>query len=239
MSITLRVLVVCGLLMGVTGCGKRAMPAVPFDPVTIRSVKTIGLLTPGVSSEANAIIAKPVGTYFGAIGMLVDAGVKDSRDEDLTRLLIGQSFDAQKTLTESLTKALEGRGYKVIQVALSRENPVGIHKNYVGASAPVDAYLDVTLTYGYIAANAVGDSPYRPFARSDIRLVQASDKSVLMKDRIYYNTLRAPRNAVTIQADAAYSFAGFSDVTGDPVKATKGVGVAVAAVADTIAGLLK
>lgn len=238
-ALCLRVMMTCILLTGLAACGSRAKAPVPYEKASVDNIKTIALLAPAVPSKANAILANSVGKHFGLIGMLVDNSMKDSRDDELTQLLVTQNFDARKLLTDALTKSLEQRGYKVVQVAIARENMNELLKSYVGVSETTDAYLDVSMAYGYVAANAVGDAPYRPFARTSTRLVRASDKSVLMEDKVYYNALGAPRNAVTIPADEAYSFSAFSNIEAEPAKAAEGINVAVTAAADTIAKLLK
>lgn len=241
MTTSLRKMAVLCALLFVAGCASK--PAVPFDKSSASSIKTIGLLTPGVPSEPSAALASSPGQSFGLIGALIDAGIKEGRDSSLKRILDGQQFVADKAFTDGLVASLKARGYEVKLIPVSREDHGSLLKTYPSAKDNnVDAYLDVVAFYGYVAAGVAASTPYRPFLYTDCKLVKAEDGSVLMSDSVFYNpVLAAGRNTdhVTLGPDPDYAFPSFDDLEADPVKAAKGESVAFAATTDAIGNLLR
>jgi hypothetical protein len=236
MTLISRVLITCALLTGLAACASK--PSIPFDSTQAQSIKTIGVLTPAGPSGPRAILATTVGQSFGLIGALIDAGMQESRESDLEAMLNGQKFVAGDVILAELTTTLEARGYKVVNIPMTRSG-LALKMDYHGLSGDVDAYLDVAYTYGYISAGIAGATPYRPFFYTDCRLVKASDQSVLMEDSIFYNPLNAPKDRVVIAPSPDYAFPGFDDVTSNPEKATEGVKLAFHDSADALGKLLK
>lgn len=148
--------------------------------------------------------ATTVGQSFGLVGALIDAGMQESRESDLRDVFRGQNFAADEIVLTEMKSSLEARGYKVINVPVTRTGQA-LKKDYMGLSG-ADAYLDMTYYYGYISAGIAGATPYRPFFYSDVRLVKASDSAVLMEDSIFYNPMNAPKGRVVIAPSPDYAF---------------------------------
>lgn len=220
-----------------------AKPAIPFDSTSANKVRTIGILTPDMPSGPTAILASTPGQSFGLIGALVDAGMQSSRDSDLEKVLNGKQFVVHDRLMSGVTASLEVQGYTVKQVAVTRTERGQFLKTYpVSNTENVDAYLDIVLfRYGYGAAGIAASTPYRPAVETKVRLVSAKDSSVLMEDVIFYNRIftAIETNNVTIAPDPAYSFPGFSDLTGDPDRAVEGLDIAFSKSTEAVAMLLR
>lgn len=215
-----------------------AKPSIPYDSGQANSIKTIGLLTPGSPSGPRAVLATTVGQSFGLVGALIDAGMQESRESDLRSVFAGQNFAADDVVIAEVTSSLEARGYTVVNMPITRTGQE-LKKDYFGMSSKADAYLDMTYYYGYISAGIAGSTPYRPFFYTDVRLVKATDSSVLMEDSIFYNPLNAPKGRVIITPSPDYAFPKFDDVMSNPEKVTEGMNVAIHESADAIGKLLK
>ena len=238
MSFGVRGLLAATVMLFVAGCTSK--PSVPFDSSSAHTIKTIGLLTPGAPNGPRAILATTVGQSFGLIGAMIDAGMQESRESDLKSLLAAQNYDASGLYLANLKKALEARGYKVVDVPMMRTSESGLKKDYLSVSAPnVDAYLDTAYYYGYISAGVIGAAPYRPFVYTDCRLVKASDMTVMMEDSVFYNALNSPKGRVTLAPDPAYVFPDFADITSNPKKVAEGLDVAIKASTDAVGQLMQ
>tara|TARA_R110000868_G_scaffold40543_4_gene139803 strand:- start:11950 stop:12660 length:711 start_codon:yes stop_codon:yes gene_type:complete len=224
------------LLCVLAACASK--PSIPYDSSQANSIKTIGLLTPGGPSGPRAILATTVGQSFGLVGALIDAGMAESRESDLRALFRGQNFAADDIVIAEVTASLQARGYTVVNVPVTRTDHA-LKKSYSGMSGSADAYLDMMYHYGYISAGIAGSTPYRPFFYADVRLVKASDSSVLMEDSIFYNPMNAPKGRVVISPSPDYAFPKFDNVTSNPEKVTEGMRLAIHDSADAIGKLLK
>ncbi len=228
--------VVIAAAMVLVGCASQ--PEIPYDRAAKAQIRKIGIVTPAFP-EASVVLLNSVGSSFGLIGALADAGVQSSRDTTLKNLMQQQKFSAPDYFVERLNQGLRAAGYTVAMVPVKRDGSDFVEK-YPSGAEPVDAYLDlVTMAYGYIA-NGVGDSaPYRPRFIVRARLVSAKDSSVLMQDKVLYNPLGPTDNTVTIPADPALQFKDFDALAASPQIAVKGLRVATEQSAQTIAKLLQ
>jgi hypothetical protein len=161
--------------------------ATPYDR-TAATVQRIALVDDAVPERLTAWEVASVGSNFGLIGALADAGIQNSREDALMGALATVNFDAEARLEQRISASLAERGYEVALVeGANRERRVFL-ESYAGAPEGIDAYFDVVITnYGYIAAGA--GQPWRPTADATVRLVRASDGSTLMENQIAYNTM--------------------------------------------------
>ncbi|HEY4078083.1 MAG TPA: hypothetical protein VGM26_14230 [Rhizomicrobium sp.] len=215
-------------------------PEIPYDRSASGDNKTIGLLTPSWPSGPTSFLASDPGRSFGLIGALVDAGIQGGRETDLKQMLDTQMVNANADFVAELTTNLEAKGFKVVAVSADAKRG-GYMKKYPGAADnPVDSYLDVAVgTYGYLAAGIGSENPYRPWCAALVKLVRASDSSVLMQDIVTYNSFVEMKKVVTLSPDPDYAFAKWVDVKAEPQKAATGVSVAAKKTADAIGDLLK
>ena len=221
--------------MVLVGCASQ--PEIPYDRTAKAQIKKIGIVTPAFG-EPSVILLNSVGSSFGLIGALADAGVQSNRDSKFKTMLQQQKFSPPDAFLERVTQGLRAAGYTVTIVPVKRDGSSFVDK--YPTDATVDAYLDlVAITYGYIA-NGVGDSaPYRPRFVVQARLVSAKDSSVLMQDRVLYNPLGPDNTAVTIPADPAMQFKDFDALAASPQVAVRGLRVATEQSAQTVAKLLQ
>jgi hypothetical protein len=227
------------LAAAVVLAGCAGQPEIPYDRAAKAQIKKIGIVTPAFA-EPSVILLNSVGSNFGLIGALADAGVQSNRDSKLKAMLQQQKYSPQDYFIEHVTKDLRAAGYTVVMVPVKRDGSDFVEKYPSGDGQAVDAYLDlVAPVYGYIA-NGTGDStPYRPRVVVKARLVSAKDSSVLMQDRVLYNPLGPDSTAVTIPADPALQFKDFDALAASPQTAVRGLRVATEQSAQTVAKLLQ
>jgi hypothetical protein len=147
---------------------------------------------------------------------------------------VGQSLSAD------LVTALQAQGFNVKPIAVSRDSS-GFLKTYP-TEPGIDAYLDVSSFpdgFGYAAAGIGSSQPYRPFVWLKVKLVRASDGSVLMQDTVMYNPIGTNDKWVTVSPDPAYQFEDFDTLTGHADLSVKGVDVSLRQTADQVGKLLR
>lgn len=216
----------------------QTLPQIPYDRATAGDIKTINVPTPAMPQRPNVVLASTVGQSFGLIGALIDAGMQSSRESDFEAVIKAQNFSGKEAFFLHLDGALTSAGYTPQHHEVARERG-GFLKEYKAPADPKgDAYFDIVMQYGYIAAGL--STPYRPYVYLNCKLVRVSDKAVLMQKSIFYNPLNgAPEQAVTIPPDPAYEFTDFDALKGDPERAVKGLDSAFAQVAGTIGTMLR
>jgi hypothetical protein len=195
-------------------------PEIPFDRSAGPPIKSIGLLTPKEPDGAAVVLATDVGRSFGLIGALVDAGMQANRESKFKLALSSQNFSFDTVASKALRDCLAQDGYTVVEVPVTRSSSGFLSKYPKAEDTKVDAYLDMVVTgYGYIAAGIGDSTPYRPGFRAMVRLVRASDASILMDDTIMYSPIGNPVNAVTISPPEDHYFTDFDSMVADPVHA--------------------
>jgi hypothetical protein len=227
-----------GMLL-LAGCA--AMPEVPYDRTSAGNIHTIGVLSEAYPSGPSAILAANLGASFGLIGGITEGIMRSNRESSLRDIMAGANFKVEDEFDASLVAALTAHGYQVIAVPVTREKKgdlLSVYPDHFAVAA--DAYLDISVVdYGYIAAAIADSAPYRPFLSARVKLVRASDKSVLMQDIVVYNAYNNPKNVVTISADPTYSFATFDMIEQDHADTVTGLKVAADQSAAAIANLLR
>jgi hypothetical protein len=214
---------------------------VPYDRTTAADIKTIGIVTPSYPEGPYVVLASNVGQSFGLVGALVEAGMQADRESRFKKAIAPHSFSVDQTCMGELTAALQAHGYTVVTVPQERPKTSFLEKYPSDQEPKVDAWLDLVINYGYIAAG-IGSTPYRPTAYTSARLVRASDSAVLMQDLVIYNPVGpygANQQAVTIAPDPAYQFADFTALAGDPALAVKGMQASLQESTKTVGQLLK
>ena len=201
-------------------------------------IERVAIADDSVPSGLSAVEVASMGSNFGLIGALVDAGVRDSREDALEAALATISFDAEDALERYMVEALARQG---IQASLlngpQRERRVFL-ADYPGAPAGVQAYFDLVLShYGYVSAGH--GQPWRPTADAMVRLVSAADGRVLLENRIAYNTRRTPRGVITLSPNPEYEFHNREEMLSNPERLAAGIRDALHSVAATAATLIR
>jgi hypothetical protein len=201
-------------------------------------IANVAVADDSVPENLSAWEAASIGSNFGLIGALVDAGVRSSRQDALSEALDTVSFDAEDTLERYMIDTLAAQG---IQATLlngpQRESRVFL-PDYPDAPQGTQAYFDVVLSnYGYISAGH-GD-PWRPTADAMVRLVSVSDGRVLLENRIAYNTLNPPRGVITLAPNPQYLFGSREEMVSNPERLANGLKDALERIATTAVGLMR
>jgi len=212
--------------------------AKPYDRAS-GSVQNIAVIDDSVPDKAIAYEVASVGSNFGLIGALVDAGIQVSRQNAVNDALAGIAFDAETKLETRIISALGSQGYSVKPLDGGVRAKREFLPTYPAAAEGVDAYLDVAvLTYGYLSAGA--GQPFRPTIVATVRLVSSKDSSkTLMENYIAYNALAPREGIITLTPNPQYAFNNRGDLLADPKRLAGGIEDALNQVADTVAQLLR
>jgi hypothetical protein len=210
----------------------------PYDRASA-GVKSIALVDDSAPDKASAYEVASVGSNFGLIGALVDAGIQTSRRDAVNEALAGAGFDAEARLKELVVSRLTADGYTVRPLANGPRNAKREFLVTYPGAAGEDAYLDLTvINFGYLSAGA--GKPFRPTVFANVRLVSARDtKKVLMENRIIYNAMLPQQGVITLTADPQYAFNNRAALLEDPKRLAAGIDEALSQVAGTVAQLLK
>jgi hypothetical protein len=229
-----------GGLVAVLLLGACASPYVakPYDRAAA-AVRTVAVVDDALPEEPIAYEVASVGSNFGLIGALVDAGIQSSRQNAVNEALRGIGFDPETKLEARLISRLGAQGYTVRALNGAPRPKREFLATYPGPDGTADAYLDVAvLGYGYLSAGA--GQPFRPTVDAKVRLVSAKDPSkALMENRIIYNGMNPPKGVVTLSPDPQYVFNGRAELLADPARTAAGIENALNQVADTAAQLLQ
>ncbi|MEN5168135.1 hypothetical protein ABE444_01060 [Brevundimonas pondensis] len=211
--------------------------ATPYDRAA-HNVQSITMMDDALPEKAIAYEVASVGSNFGLIGALVDAGIQASRQDAVNDALIGAKFDAEDKLETRLVSALAGHGYKVAPLTDQPRAKRDLLETYPAAAEGVDAYLDVSVThYGYMSSGA--GQPFRPSVGAEVRLVKVSDRSTLMENTIVYNPLTPIEGVITLPPNPQYVFSNRAELLENPDRLAAGIEDALNQVADTAARLLQ
>jgi hypothetical protein len=209
----------------------------PFDRGAA-NVHSVGLAGNTLPDKAIVPEAASIGSNFGLIGALVNAGIQSSRENAVNGALTGAGYKAETQLQARIIADLGSQGYTVKPL----ETPTRAKREFLASypsAQPVDAYLDVVVvSYGYLSAGAF--KPFRPSVLAKVRLVSAKDTSkTLMENMIAYNEIYQVKGVITLTPNPAYAFNNRADLLADPKKLAAGLEDALNQVADTAAQLLR
>jgi hypothetical protein len=209
----------------------------PFDRAA-SSVRTMGLASNTIPEKAVAPEVASIGSNFGLIGALVNAGIQSSRENAVNAALTGAGYDPERQLQARIIATLGSEGYTVRPLSTGQRAKREFLTSYPNGPEPVDAYLDlVVVNYGYLSAGAF--KPFRPIVVAKVRLVSAKDTSkTLMENTISYNDIAPVKGIITLTPNPAYAFANRGEMLADPKRLAAGLEDALNQVADTVAKLL-
>lgn len=210
--------------------------ATPYDRATA-NVHTIAMADDALPEKPLAYEIASVGSNFGLIGALVDAGIQAERQNAVHNALRRIAFDAEERLEGRLDQTLEAQGYAVSLLPEGPREKRDFLASYPAADG-AEAYLDVVVAgYGYVSSG-VGQ-PFRPYVQAKIKLVRASDGEKLMENIIVSNPVGEVQGVVTLPPNPEYAFNNRSELLADPNRLAAGIEDALNAVADTAAGLMR
>lgn len=212
--------------------------AKPYDR-TASAVQNIALVDDSMPEKAVAYEVASVGSNFGLIGALVDAGIQASRADAVNDALVGAGFDAESKLESRLAATLGEQGYKVKPLTGEPRKKRAFLVAYQPPAEEVDAYLDVVIEgYGYLSAGA--GQPFRPTVAANVRLVSAKDPTkTLMENYIVYNGMAPREGIITLSPNPQYAFNNRAELLADPNRLAAGLEDALYQVADAATLLLR
>lgn len=214
--------------VALSGCASRYAATPYLAPA--QPVQVVALAQDIAPAEASAYEVASVGSNFGLIGALIDAGVQGSRKDRVNEALTGVQFDAEKEIQTLLAEALQGKNIQVTMLDGEDRKKREFLLKYPQENGNAQAILDVVLlNYGYVSAGS--GQPWRPTVLADVQMVDASGKKTLLKNRIAYNGVNPQQGIITLYPDPQYTFGGREEMITNPEKLAEGLRVALKAVA--------
>jgi hypothetical protein len=92
-------------------------------------------------------------------------------------------------------------------------------------------------TQGYMSSGA--GQPFRPTVYAKVRLMRASDNTLLMENMILYNPIAPTEGVITLAPNPEYAFRNREGLLEDPTRLAAGLEDALVRVADTAAQLMR
>jgi hypothetical protein len=232
----------CVLLISALCACAPMPPKQAYNREANQMIKRIDVL-PMRRAEVGLDIFNHPGYSFGLIGLAIaeaDMAPKRNWVEAEVKQL---QFDGAGIFRDRFNQAMTAKGYQLIWSAPAVEDPAkaaprgdwGYRKHYF-ADAHADAQLDVSINYvGFAAAGAGSSAPYHPTVAVAAKLVSPDGKAVLMADQIAYNAVFPKTQAITINADPAYTYPEFTTLRAAGSKAFDGLRAALESAADELA----
>ena len=196
-----------------------------YDRAAAATNRNIGLLAPGWPAGPTA---------------MADGKAQPRQGKDLKAVLASDKIDAEADFLEALRYELRKEGYAVTDMAADSRRTAPLAAYPGPGASTVNSYLDVALlNYGYLAGGIWKDKIYRPWIAVKVKLVSATDGSVLMQETITYNAQADIKNVIAITPDPMYSFKSWNAVNADKDLAAEGISHSLRQTAQTIAGLMR
>lgn len=221
------------LLAGTVGLLAACAPKpIVLDRGAATGIKTVAIPTVGLPSSPTVTVVNGIGKRLSIIGFTTANIVESNRETALAGIIKAQGLDLRAYLTEALTSRLSKDGKTVSGVPAD-----GTRSDFLKTYDPVhaDALLDVTVTrYGFSAQTDYDVSPYRAYATAGARLVQVSDRSVLMQGYVSSPGVFDQPDPDSDPSGPVFQFNPFSDITDHPQKAVAALRLALNSLADAI-----
>lgn len=231
----MRVLFLMAMMLATTACATPYV-AVPYE-ADQHNVTTITLVENVGEANVMAYEVASVGSNFGLVGALIDAGVQNSRRQRVSEVLVEAGFDAQAYFKEQLTEDLVALGYDVNTVQIEGRDGSDLLATFPASEDSSVVYLDTVLrSFGFLSSGA--GTPFRPHASAEAQLVSASTHDVFMKNSVIYGGLGAPQGHIILSPGAEYVFVNRDELLTNPDALVDAVKAAISETAATIARLL-
>ncbi|MEM9988414.1 MAG: hypothetical protein AAF723_02760, partial [Pseudomonadota bacterium] len=142
-----RIIFICFTLTAMAGCATYS--GVPYER-DVANVQSVAIATPTLPEKATVQQIASVGSSFGLIGAMVDAGVAQDRNVRFREIISNEEYNAEEKFQTLLTETVTQRGYAVSKLSVERENQK-LLEDYPNTEE--DAILDVvSMSYGYLSA---------------------------------------------------------------------------------------
>jgi hypothetical protein len=199
-------------------------------------LRDVALADDALPEEVDAYEVASVGSNFGLIGALIDAGVQSSRKNAVNEALATIDYSPEEPLEAYIAEVMAGKGINVTLVEGENREDREFLVDYPEAPEGTQAYFDMVVTYyGYATA---GSQTWRPTVLADVRLVDIATGDVMMENRIAYNPINVQAGVITVSPSGEYGFEDREAMVGDPERLAAGIDDALRQVVDTAANLI-
>jgi len=200
------------------GCA--TVPKQAYNRTANPDIKVVGLLEPNIVVEYPVLNLGHAGNSFGLIGGLIAMGDMQSKTKDFTTAAMGRGFDLTADFRSQMVAAIEARGYRV-KILMVERTKSGFLEAYDSLDKEPDAYVDATVSGGYLCASGTAD--YFPSVQVGIRIVKRATREVVYQERIVYGYEFKYGQPVQITADPKYQFKDFPALMADVPLAIDGL----------------
>ncbi len=225
----LKIAAACVVLLFFVGCA--AVEKQAFNRAANTSIKSVSILEPTPAEGFGINIVNHPGLSFGLIGATAYAIEMQSKSKSLDEAMKPLGWSLTQSLTEQLASELSNAGYAVKRAKFDRER-FALVKDYkalrengaIKDALNADAWLDVqTRDPLYVANSPTAD--YLPSIGLTVRLVSASDQTLLYREDFFYGfSFKTGRlEPIVIPADPKYRFANMDALKVEPKATLAGV----------------
>lgn len=195
-----------------TGCA--AIEKQAFNRSANKSIKSITIIEPTPAEGFGVVILNHPALSFGLIGATIYATEMKTKSDSFDAVMKPLGWSLTDDLVKQLAAQLTAEGFSVKVARIPRESK-SLFKDYKSLASDTkwkeqlasDAWLDVaTRDPLYVANGPTAD--YIPSIGLTVRLVTASDQSLLYREDFFYGfSFAAPRlEPVVIPADAKHRY---------------------------------
>ncbi|QIG79571.1 hypothetical protein [Stakelama tenebrarum] len=228
---------IAAALAATLGACSNSYVATPYTG-SAQPITKVAISDHSTPEEIAAFESASVGSNFGLIGALIDAGVQDSREDALDAALATVDFDAEADMETALVSAFAEKGVSAAVVENGNREKGKFLVRVPDQTGEAQVFLDIVVTHWGYAASGSGKK-WRPSVYASVRLLSLPDHKTLMENRIAYNVLGAPRGVVTLAPNPEYAFENRDEMKSDPERLAEGLRDAMHRVAETAVGLLQ
>jgi hypothetical protein len=207
------------LVVLVAGCATR-LPQEPFDRAANADIKLVGLLEPRPTPYYRVANVSHVGLLVPYIGSLIADADMLTKTNAFTAAMKTRGLDLAAEYRDAIRQALVSRGYVVKVIPVDRP-PSEFLGDYDGLDPTVDAYVDTSISGGYVCTSSVSD--YLPYVRGYTRVVRRTTRAIVYQQVLNYGYEWSAQHPVMIAADPKYRFPDHAALMADPERAMAGL----------------
>jgi hypothetical protein len=211
-------LLVLVAVVALAGCA--TTPKQAYNRTANPDIKVVGLLEPNLVVEYPVLNLGHAGNAFGLIGGLIAMSDMQGKTKEFTAAAMVRGFDLSADFRQQMVAAIEARGYRVKLLTVERIKS-GFLESYDSLDKEPDAYVDATVSGGYLCASGTAD--YFPSVQVGIRIVKRATREVVYQERIAYGYEIRFGQPVQITADIKYQFKDFPALMADVPLAVDGL----------------
>jgi len=226
---------VAAAAMVLGGCANA--PKKAFNKEGAAHIQTLAVSERTAKESYSVTIVAHPGVNFGLIGGLVAAADMAGKSDKLTSSLNPAETQVQKRFSQKLSDALKVGGYQTSVLTLADGVAAGKAFESVRSNLKSDAFIDVDVQAGYVAAGPSSD--YLPFVRVAVLNTDTKSGSPVYQDTITYGYTYEGAKTVHLTSDKQYRFKDMDDLLARSALAREGLYAGLDLIASQIASDLK